>query len=66
MNCVLSPENLFLYFNSYVSQPIHFDYIFQTIEHLHTNTLLEHLDLSENSISHISNLSLLTKLKVSS
>lgn len=37
---------------------------FQSIEHLHSNTKLEHLDLSENSISHISDISYLRNLKV--
>lgn len=36
----------------------------QTIEHLNTNIYLEHLDLSENSISHITDLSFLKHLKV--
>ncbi|CAG2055232.1 unnamed protein product, partial [Timema podura] len=34
-----------------------------TIEHLNTNLNLEHLDLSENSISHISDLSYLKNIK---
>lgn len=38
--------------------------ILQSIEHLHTNTKLEHLDLSENSISHIADISYLRNLKV--
>nr|CAD7571839.1 unnamed protein product [Timema californicum] len=35
----------------------------KTIEHLNTNLNLEHLDLSENSISHISDLSYLKNIK---
>uniref|UniRef100_A0A6P7G1V5 Centrosomal protein of 97 kDa n=1 Tax=Diabrotica virgifera virgifera TaxID=50390 RepID=A0A6P7G1V5_DIAVI len=35
----------------------------KTIEHLHTNVNLEHLDLSENSITHITDLSFLKNLK---
>lgn len=36
----------------------------QTIEHLNNNINLEHLDLSENNITHISDLSYLKSLKV--
>jgi len=36
----------------------------QTIEHLNTNINLEHLDLSENRIVHVSDISHLKLLKV--
>lgn len=39
-------------------------FIFQTIEHLNTNVNLESLDLSENNITHITDLSHLKNLKV--
>lgn len=43
---------------------LHDNGMLQSIEHLHTNTKLAHLDLSENSISHISDISYLRSLKV--
>lgn len=47
------------------SDIIKLKFFFQSVEHLHTNTKLEHLDLSENSISHLSDISYLRCLKVS-